>query len=205
VIDLDPDLVVLTFDPGDAVAALDAVGIPTLLFSPAPTLEAAYAQMRSLGAASGHGADAAELIDRMQSELAALVDSVGDRAAGLTYYHETDPFSFYTPNSASFIGQIYSLLGMENIADAAQDEFGSGYPQLSPEFIIESDPDVIFLGSEGETPESVASRDAWSTMTAVETGRVFVLDADQSSRWGPRIVDFLGDVVAAITGLGADG
>jgi iron complex transport system substrate-binding protein len=205
VIDLDPDLVVLTFDPGDAVAALDAVGIPTLLFSPAPTLAAAYDQMQALGAASGHETDAAAAVDRIAAELSELVDAVGDRAAGLTYYHETDPFSFYTPNSDSFIGQVYALLGMENIADAARDEFGSGYPQLSPEFIVESDPDVIFLGSEGETPESVAQRDAWSTMSAVAAGRVFVLDADESSRWGPRIVDFLEDVVAAIDALAEDG
>jgi iron complex transport system substrate-binding protein len=160
--------------------------------------------MRALGAASGRSVEAAELVDRIDAGVNALVASARDRAEGLTYYHETDPFSYFTPNSASFIGQIYALLGMENIADAARDEFGSGYPQLSPEFIIESDPDVIFLGSEGETRDSVAARDAWSTMSAVSAGRVFELDADESSRWGPRIVDFLEDVVAAIKTLPED-
>lgn len=201
VIDLDPDLVVLTFDPGDAVAAFDVVGIPTVLFSPASTLEAAYDQMLALGVASGHGDEAATLVSQLRGELTELIDEVGGRAEGLTYYHETDPFSFFTPNSSSFIGQLYSLLGMENVADAAPDEFASGYPQLSPEFIIESNPDVIFLGALGENAETIAGRDAWSTMSAVADGRVFVLDVDESSRWGPRIVNFLEDITAAILSL----
>ena len=129
------------------------------------------------------------------------MEDVGGRADGLTYYHETDPFSFFTPNSSSFIGQLYGMLGMENVADVALDEFSSGYPQLSPEFIIESDPDVIFLGALGETPESVANRDAWSTMSAVAEDRVFVVDVDESSRWGPRIIDFFEDIVAAVLSI----
>jgi iron complex transport system substrate-binding protein len=202
VIDLDPDLVVLSFDPGDAVAAFESVGIPTLLFSPAPTLGAAYAQMRTLGLAAGR-ADAAErVIAGISSDVDAIVDQVGDLGAGVTYYHETDPFSFYTPNSASFIGQLYALLGMENIADVAPDEFGSGYPQLSPEFIIESDPDVIFLGGgDGTTGDSISDRDGWSSMSAVIDDRVFVVDPDESSRWGPRVVDFLADIAAAVEQL----
>ena len=201
VIDFDPDLVVLTFDPGDAVSAFDAVGIPTVLFSPASTLEAAYDQMLALGAASGHGDDAAALVAQIRRDIAGLIDEVDGRAQGLTYYHETDPFSFFTPNSSSFIGQLYGLLGMENVADAAPDEFASGYPQLSPEFIVESNPDVIFLGAHGETAETIAGRDAWSTMSAVADGRVFVLDVDESSRWGPRIVNFLEDITAAVLSL----
>lgn len=202
VIELDPDLVVLSFDPGDAVAAFDAVGIPTLLFSPAPTIEAAYEQMRSLALASGQVDAATARISEISGEIDVIVARVGDAAAGITYYHETDPFSFYTPNSASFIGQVYELLGMVNIADAAPDEFGSGYPQLSPEFIIESDPDVIFLGGgEGTTPESIFDRDGWASMSAVAAGRVFVVDPDESSRWGPRIVEFLSDVAVAIDAL----
>jgi len=194
VIELDPDLVVLTFDPGDAVAAFEAVGIPTLLFSPAPTLDAAYGQILTLGTATGHRDEAEALVVQIRADLGDVVAAVGGRAKGLTYYHETDPFGFYTPNSSSFIGQLYSMLGMENIADAAPDEFGSGYPQLSPEFIIESDPDVVFLGAFGETAATLADRDAWSTMSAVGGGRVFVVDAAESSRWGPRVVDFFEDV-----------
>jgi iron complex transport system substrate-binding protein len=198
VIDLDPDLVVLSFDPGEAVAAFEAVGIPTLLFVGAASLDDVWLQFGELGKASGHEEEAGAVVTEMLDEIDAIVADVGGVAAGVTYYHETDPFSFYTPNSSSFVGQLYALLGFENIADAAPDEFGTGYPQLSPEYIIEADSDVIFLGAFGETPETVAARDGWATMSAVAEDRVFPVGVDESSRWGPRIVDFLEEVAGIV-------
>ena len=62
----DPDLVVLSFDPGDAVAGLAALGIPTILFPTAPaTLEDAYAEITALGAAIGADQAAADLVEQM--------------------------------------------------------------------------------------------------------------------------------------------
>ena len=199
VVALDPDLVILSFDPVDAVTALDAVGVPTLLLGTAGSLDDVYAQVRTLGAATGHTEEAEDLVAGMADRIDAAMAAVGDRAAGLTYYHETDPFGFYTPNSQSFIGQLYGLLGMENIADAAPDELGSGFPQLSPEFILSADPDLIFLAGVGETPETLASRDGWETLSAVAAGHVFVLDPDVASRWGPRVVDLMDAIAAAVS------
>ncbi len=195
VIALDPDLVIITFDPGDVVASLDAVGIPTLLLGTAFTLEDTYDQISVVGAATGHADAAAALVMDMQTEIKDIVASAGDAGTGATYYHETDPFGFYTPNSSSFIGQLYGLLGMVNIADEAPDQFDSGFPQLSPEFIITADPRVIFIGAEGETAETLAARDGWDSMTAVAAGDVVVLDGDIASRWGPRVVDLMQSIV----------
>ena len=61
----------------------------------------------------------------------------------MTYYHELDN-TFFSATSKTFIGQVYALLGLQNIADQA-DPDGSGYPQLSQEYIIQSNPDLIFL------------------------------------------------------------
>lgn len=188
---LDPDLVILSFDPVEAVAALDAVGIPTLLLGTATSIEDAYSQMIIVGDASGHLAEARDLVLAMQSEMDAIVETVAGSAEGMTYYHETDPFSYYTPNSASFIGQLYNLLGMVNIADAAPDEFGSGFPQLSPEFIVDADPNLIVLAAGGDEVSTLAERPGWDTMTAVANGNVAVIDTDIASRWGPRIVELL--------------
>lgn len=191
IIALDPDLVVLSFDPGDVVAGLNAVGIPTLLYGTAKTLQQAYDQMLALGLATGHEGVADELVASIDSAIADVVAGVGGAAAGLTYYHESDPFTFYTANSSSFIGQLYGLLGMVNIADAAPDEFGSGFPQLSPEFIVAADPDLIFLASFGEDLDTVRAREGWDSMTAVAEGNVVLLDPDVASRWGPRVEDLM--------------
>lgn len=196
VIDLGPDLVVLSFDPGGAVDALETVGIPVLLLGTALDLEAVYRQIETLGRATGNAAGAAELETSMRDEITTIVSDAAATAAGVTFYHESDPFSYYTPNSQSFIGSLYAMLGMINIADAAPDELASGFPQLSPEFIVASDPDVVYLAGFGETPETFEAREGWETMTAVAAGRVVVLDPDVASRWGPRVVDLLRAIAA---------
>ena len=54
-------------------------------------------------------------------------------------------------------------------------------------------PAIIILGDAayGETPEKVAARSGWETLTAVQTGQVFAFDDNLVSRPGPRLVDGL--------------
>ena len=198
VIALEPDLVTLSFDPGGVLDALTAVGIPTLLFGTALDIETAYSQIESLGMATGHPAEAQSLTEEMAGEISSIASEYGPALGGVTFYHEVDSFSFYTPNSASFIGSFYELLGMVNIADAAPDEFGSGFPQLSPEFIVDSDPFVIVRASFGETADSLAVRDGFDAMTAVAEGRVLVIDSEAAGRWGPRIVSVFREIAKGV-------
>ena len=111
--------------------------------------------------------------------------------SGVSYFHELDP-TLYTVSSSSFIGEIYGLFGMKSIADAAPG--GDAFPQLSEEFVVDANPDVILLADAqccGVTPESVAQRPGWAEVRAVQQNQVFVLNADIVSRWGPRVVDFV--------------
>ena len=136
----------------------------------------------------------------MQSEIEAAVVGFSPPSEPVTYYHELDPLLF-SVTSSTFIGSIYSLFGMENIADPA-DADGFGYPQLSAEYIITADPDFIFLADTGfgaQTAETVAARPGWAEMSAVTGGRVVGLDDDVASRWGPRVVDFVKAVSQALT------
>lgn len=196
----EPDLVVAAGDPGDLVASLATLDVPVLLHPSATTLEEAYTQIEQAGVATGHVAEAAELVASMQSEIQAIVDQADVTDRDLTYYHELDP-SHYTVTSSTFIGQVYELFGLTSIADAAEDANG-GYPQLSPEYIIEADPDLVFL-ADGEccdvTAEQVVSRPGWEAITAVEQGAIVTLDEDLASRWGPRVVEFVRTIADAVT------
>lgn len=198
----DPDLVVVSFDPGDLVAGLDAVGVTTIVQDAAATLDDTYDQIAQLGVATGHRTEAADLVDEMQAQLEEIVAALPEEAKGLTYYHELDP-TYFTATSSTFIGSVYALLGLENIADTA-DGAESGYPQLSAEYIIEADPDLIFLADTkccDATAESVAQRPGWETISAVTNGGVVELDDDVASRWGPRIMDYLRAVADGVTEL----
>lgn len=203
---LDPDLVVVSDDFNDIVSALTAVGIPVIHQPAAASLDDTYAQIEQLGAATGNPEAAAGLVASMASEIDDLSGSVEERADPLTYYHELDG-SLFTVTSETFIGEIYGLAGLENIADAAEGA-DTLYPQLSAEYIIESDPDLIFLADTqccGESAETVAARPGWDQITAVSSGAVFALDDDIASRWGPRVVDLLETIVAATAELGEGG
>jgi iron complex transport system substrate-binding protein len=194
-----PDLVVLCFDPGDLQAGLAALGIPTLLFGPPAALQDVYRQIEALGDATGHPGEASGLIEEMTAAVDRLAATVPPEAA-TTYYYELDP-TLYSLTSRTFVGGLLSRLGMESIADAADD--GSGYPQLSAEFILAADPDFILLADTrccGQSASTVAARPGWASLAAVAAGRVVELDDDVAQRWGPRVVQLLGEVAAAVHG-----
>ena len=195
-----PDLVVYSDDTGDLAAGLGKLAIPALQQPAAKTLDDTYAQLDQLGRATGHLPEATQLAATMRAEVAKIAAAKPDHQ--LTYYHELDK-NLYTATSKTFIGQLYAQLGMKNIADAA-DKDASGYPQLSAEYIVKADPDLIFLADTkccGQTARTVAARDGWGGLTAVRTGGVVELDDDVASRWGPRVVDFLKTVSAKVEAL----
>lgn len=200
----DPDLVVISDDIGELVASLETLEIPVLVQPAAVSVDNTYEQIGELGDATGLPGEAEELSQGIRADLETVAASVPAFSTPLTYYHELDP-TFFSATSDTFIGELYSLLGLENIADPA-DEDGNGYPQLSAEFIVKADPDLIFLSDTkccGESAETVAERPGWDRITAVRTGSVVELDDDIASRWGPRIVEFLEIAASAVQDLDA--
>jgi iron complex transport system substrate-binding protein len=200
---LDPDLVFLSYDPTDVIAGLEAIGVPVILHPTATDLDDAFAQWLQVGRATGHAGDAEALVDSTQAALAAIIARLPSGASELSYYWEVDD-TYYSITSATFIGELLAGTSMANIADDA-DPDGYGYPQLSAEYIVARDPDVILLadvGCCGQSIDTVSERPGWGTMTAVQTGSVIELDDDIASRWGPRITTLLDDVVDGIVEAG---
>jgi iron complex transport system substrate-binding protein len=195
-----PDLVIITFDPGDLVASLEAAGVPVLTYTAAATIDDVYTQMEALGRATGNLEVALNVNEMIEADLTDVVAQSEGSGEGVTYYHEIDS-TLYTVTSSTFFGGIYGLFGLSNIADPA-DEDGSafGYPQLSSEYVVAADPDIIFLADVlyGESAETVAARPGWGVMTAVQTGEIVELDSDVASRWGPRIVELADTIAAAL-------
>ena len=192
--DFEPDLVVMTNDQDNIVDGLVGVGIETLLLPAAETVDDIYAQLAQLGIVTGHVDQAAEVVTEMRSSIEELIARVPERPEPLTYYHELDD-TLFTVTSDTFIGQVYDLAGLENVADAADaDGQAGGYPQLSREFLLAADPDLIFTNGD---PEALAERPGFDRLSAVENDRVIAIPPDISSRWGPRTVEFLELVVEA--------
>jgi len=187
-----PDLVVVSGNPSGLVTALGKLHIRTLLEPPAQNLAGAYAQIQRLGVVTGHGARARAVVQNLRRSVAHVVASVPQRAKGLSFYEELSP-DYYSATSKTFTGQVLTLLGLKNVADAA-DKTGSGYPKLSAEYIVAANPDLIVLADTkccGQTAAKVKARPGWSSIGAVVNGGVIGVSDDVASRWGPRIVQFM--------------
>jgi iron complex transport system substrate-binding protein len=193
-----PDLVVIANDTNGIVGALAKLGIPTIV-NPAPaTIDDGYDGVAALGLASGHVDETAKVVAQMRADIDDALEAAP--RDGMRVYHELDE-KLYAASSNSFIGSVYDELGATNIADPA-DKQKSGYPQLTEEAIIAADPELIVITDQvSYTADDVASRPGWENVSAVKNGNIVTVDADISSRWGPRLpqlIELIADAMASV-------
>jgi iron complex transport system substrate-binding protein len=198
-----PDLVVVSNNASSLTKRLAAFHIPVLSLPAPPNIGSVYAQFDELGQATGHEQQAKKEVTMLRSQIRKIIAAVPHRSKPISYYYELDQ-TFFSVTSDTFIGKLLGLLGMKSIADSAQGAAAAGgYPQLSAEYVVKANPDFIILADTvccHQTAATVASRPGWSGMTAVKSRHVIMLNDDIASRWGPRIVNLLRTVLAAIKG-----
>ena len=198
---LKPDLVVLSVDAMKSLTvkeALEKLKIAVLKEKAPDNLIQANKEIETLGAATDHNVEAKSVTFKMAS----LIKSILNRAkvtVKVTFFHELDN-TLYSVTSDTFIGKVYKDFGLINVADKAAGADSYGYPQLSAEYLIKSDPSIIFLADAdyGESAATVKARAGWSGISAVAKKNVFALPNDYPSRWGPRLVDFYRYVAASL-------
>ena len=197
--EFEPDLVVLS-DAG-IKEELESLGVEVLVLPAVSNLDGVYEQIADLGVATANIDGAAALVASMRAEISSIMENIVTPEKPLTYFHELDD-TLYSVTSGTFIGQIYEMVGLSNIADPADaDGSAFGYPQLTQEFVLESDPDLIFFVDGnccGQTVEIISERPGWDVLKAVRNGTVIEMDADIASRWGPRLVQFLQSLSDAV-------
>lgn len=192
----EPELVVTQGLPADIEAGLTDLGVTVLTQPPAADLEGVYAQIADLGIATGQIDGAAETNAEIRNGVESVLAGLPERDEPLTVFHEIDE-SFYTATSDTFIGEVYTAMGLENIADAHDD--GTGFPLIDGETIIAANPDVIVYTTQAPyDAEAIAARPGWDSLSAVANERIIEVDADIASRWGPRIVEFMEAIAASV-------
>jgi iron complex transport system substrate-binding protein len=196
-----PDLVIVSGDTTGLTAQMAKFGIPVLSDPAATDLADEYQQFDELGQATGHLPQAKAEVSKIKGQIKRIVANAPKHTKPITYYFELDQ-TYYSETSSTFIGQVLGLLGMKSIADAAKGAASSGgYPQLSAEYIIKSNPNYIFLADTlccGQNAKKVAKRPGWAALNAVKDGQVVGLNDDIASRWGPRIVNLLSTVATSL-------
>jgi iron complex transport system substrate-binding protein len=186
IVALGADLVIAggnNFNPPDQVERLRSLGIPVLTIY-GPSLEAALQDLVLVGEAVGRSVQAAELVAGLEAVFSRVRTATSTTSRPRVYY-ELDATNGY-------FGPAPDYFGTEMIRLAGGDPLTSGAPgafQIPEEQIIAFDPQVILLGDAayGVTPEQVASRPAWSGLSAVVEGAIRPVDDVIVTRPGPRL------------------
>tara|TARA_B100001027_G_scaffold114749_1_gene79202 strand:+ start:1 stop:882 length:882 start_codon:yes stop_codon:yes gene_type:complete len=192
---LNPDVVIIAFDFNGIVEGLEAQEINYVLLPPARNLDDVYAQITNIGEMVNKKSEASSTIRDMKLEINRIINN--SNYQDITVYHEIGyTYGIYSVNSESLIGEIYNLLGVTNIANSEEDPYGSGYPALSEEMVIESNPDFIVVGHSDYLNKDLSIRDGWSDISAVQNSRVVFLDDTLASNWGTTTLQLV-EVLAA--------
>ena len=192
---LNPDIVIIAFDFNGIVEGLKAQEINYVLLPPAKNLDDVYAQISTIGDIVNKKNEASSTIRDMKLEINRIINN--SNYQDVNVYHEIGySYGIYSVNSESLIGEIYNLLGVTNIANSEEDPYGSGYPALSEEMVIESDPDFIVVGHSDYLNKDLSIRDGWSDISAVHNSRVVFLDDTLASNWGTTTLQLV-EVLAA--------
>ena len=185
---LEPDLV-LTDEYSGLAEALAPLGIPVYAGTP-QTVAEVWSTTEALADLLGLESEAALLIGTAQGRVAALSASVAGSPAPRVFVElDATPYSV---GPGSYLGELLTLAGADNIVPAGLGDF----PQVDPELVVAEDPEVVILldAPFGESAETVAARPGWGSIAAVQDGAVIELDqagVDLLTRAGPRLADAL--------------
>ncbi|MFI5036254.1 MAG: ABC transporter substrate-binding protein [Acidimicrobiales bacterium] len=195
-----PDLVIISFDANTIKEKLTALGVKVVEQDAPTSVADALAQIRQLGSLTGHPATADALASSLSRTISADIASVPAHPTKVVrVYYELDP-TYYSLTSATFVGTLMKALGLVNVADPESTTADAGYPQLSAEYVVSANPQLIFLADTKcchATPASVAQRPGFKTVRAVLDGHVVNLNDDVASRWGPRLGLLMNQLTAA--------
>lgn len=195
IVGLEADLVIaggLGFTPPDAVTQLRGLDIPVVVVYPAD-LDTALADIELIGEAAWERDAAQSLSDDMRADLDALSALTDGLPKPRVFYEIDATNAIYTAPDDSVYAEMLRLAGSEPITT------DSSYV-ISLENLVAADPEIILLGdgAYGVTKDQVAARPGWGTMTAVANGDIFAVDDVVITRPGPRLVDGLRELIAAI-------
>lgn len=200
VVDADPQLILAAgneLTPTTIITQLAELGYPVLVLYP-ESLDELYADIELVGRAIDAESVAHDLLTDMKARAQAVAEAVAGAERPRTFY-EVGVFEgvIYTAGEGSFLTSLISIAGADPVTGDALTT------SLQLEELVIADPELILLGDAAYdpsiTPASVAARDGWGAISAVQAGRiVVVLDDVVITRPGPRIIDGLESLARAI-------
>lgn len=195
IVALRPD-VVLMATSSRGVQRLEALRVKVLALEPKRSSDVQRV-MATLGRLL-EVPDAERIWRRIDAGVSAAAQSLPPAARSLRVYYEVSTGG-YAAGTASFIGEMMTRLGVQNVVDPALGPF----PRINPEYVVRANPDLIMIGSRNVA--GMAQRPGWNRMRALREGRVCVFTPEESDvlvRPGPRMAEAARIMARCITNKG---
>ena len=178
VVDTDPDLVLAPNASADQVADLREQGLTVYHFPEATDVDDIAEKTETIGRLVGECEAAAETNAEMDDAVADVRERTAafDRPAAL--YPLGDGF---VAAGNTFIDEIMTIGGTDNVA-AAEHE---GYPQLSDEVILETDPELIIVNDDDA---AILDEEPYASTTAGVDDNYVVIPVHYLNQPAPRSV-----------------
>jgi iron complex transport system substrate-binding protein len=183
VVSLEPDVVLTGFIGGEWKDRLRDLGVPVFT-TLATDLDDALGDIETIGTLIGAPDRAAGLVADLEERARAVQDRVSGESSVTCFLELSDLFTV-GPGALE-----YDLLERAG-CDPVTSEAGEPYPQWSLERLVQDDPDIYLASEFGQSLRRVVDRPGIRELTAVEEGRVYLVDGDLISRPGPRLVEGL--------------
>jgi iron complex transport system substrate-binding protein len=193
----DADLVIAGGSGGTPPATIDqlrSLGVPVLVVY-APDVAGALDDIELTGRSVGRSAEATALTAQMRQGF----DDIAAATAGATkprvFYETGDQPAIYGIADDSVYAEMIGLAGGTPITTGSATNW-----EMPVEKLVTADPELIILGDSayGATADAVAKRPGWATLTAVKNNAIRPIDDIVVTRPGPRLVEGLRALVAAI-------
>lgn len=174
---LEPDLVYVFFNRFND--DLERAGLKVLYI---PTLSDDFTKVadniRLWGRIVGNPNDAENVALEFEAKLEDIKEALASVGAGPSVFQDVG--SYWTPGRGTLIQEVFDLLRLENIAADIE-----GYAQISPEVIVERDPNIIITSS----PDAILAEPALAEVWAVRHEAFYTPSSDALSIPGPRFID----------------
>jgi iron complex transport system substrate-binding protein len=184
IVALKPDLVLMA-GSARGVDRLRSLGLTVLTLEP-KNYEDVQNALGVVAKAIGVPSKDSDRVWRdMNAQVAEISISMPQYAKAQRVYFEVSPVPFGASES-SFIGETLQRLGAKNILPQAMGLF----PQVSPEFVVRAQPDIIMVGDSNLS--DMQARPGWANLLAIRNGRVCTFSPKESDvlvRPGPRMVE----------------
>ena len=197
IIELAPDMVIQYWGMNDElITQLNNAGITLLTFSP-ESIDETLDTIQQIGLATDTSEEADKLINRIQEKKNKITEIVKNAPVRKVFYEIEYSSALWTAGAGSFIDEIITLGGGQNIAKDAD----GAYAQYSVEALIEKDPEIYVTNTfnmELQTYTDIKDRPGFENISAMKSGKIEILDGNILSRPSHRVVEALELMAKAI-------